>query len=265
MKQAIVTGAYGAIGLAISEGLAKAGMRVTMVGKELSKLEQAVERLAGSVSRDHILPVAVDLGDPQAIRDFADHWTGELDILINNAATAPRPRITTCEGIEMQWAVNVLGYYRMITQLAPKMAGSPDARIINVASYWAGGLRLDDPEFLRRRYDNDSAYRQSKQADRILTAAFAERLKPQGITINACHPGDVNSKISNDLGFGGHQTPAQGAATPVWLALSAEVQGITGKYFEMRSETPCSFMSNRQEVEALYSLCRSYDDQTARP
>ena len=113
------------------------------------------------------------------IKTFAEGWTGGLDILVNNAATAPRPRITTPDGVEMQFAVNVLGYYRMITHFAPKMAGSSDPRIVNVASYWAGGLDLSDLEFKRRRYDNDSAYRQSKQADRMLTAAFAERLKPQ--------------------------------------------------------------------------------------
>ena len=54
---------------------------------------------------------------------------------------------------------------------------SAPARVVNVASYWAGGLDLEDLEFKRRRYDNDAAYRQSKQADRMLTVAFAERLR----------------------------------------------------------------------------------------
>ncbi len=50
--------------------------------------------------------------------------------------------------------------------------------VVVVASYWAGGLDLDDPEFRRRRYNNDQAYRQSKQADCMLTVAFARRLQP---------------------------------------------------------------------------------------
>ena len=54
---------------------------------------------------------------------------------------------------------------------------SAPARVINVASYWAGDLDVDDLEFKRRRYNNGTAYRQSKQANRMLTAAFAERFK----------------------------------------------------------------------------------------
>lgn len=52
----------------------------------------------------------------------------------------------------------------------------------------------------------------------MLTVAFATRLAPYGITINACHPGNVNSRLSNDLGIGGQTSPAEGADTPVWLA-----------------------------------------------
>jgi NAD(P)-dependent dehydrogenase (short-subunit alcohol dehydrogenase family) len=52
----------------------------------------------------------------------------------------------------------------------------------------------------------------------MLTVAFATRLQPYGVKVNACHPGDVNSRLSNDLGFGGQTTPDKGADTPVWLA-----------------------------------------------
>jgi hypothetical protein len=42
----------------------------------------------------------------------------------------------------------------------------------------------------------------------------------------------VNSKLSNNLGFGGHETPAQAAQTPVWLAIDSETVDLTGGYFE---------------------------------
>jgi len=92
----------------------------------------------------------------------------------------------------------------------------------------------------------------------MLAVAFAGRLKPFNITINACHPGDVNSALSNSMGFGGSETPDQGADTPVWLASSPEVEGITGKYFEHRKQLVCSFSRNLQEVEKLFELCRKY-------
>jgi NAD(P)-dependent dehydrogenase (short-subunit alcohol dehydrogenase family) len=136
-------------------------------------------------------------------------------------------------------------------------ASSP-ARVVNVASYWAGGLRLDDLQFASRRYDNDHAYRQSKQADRMLTVAFARRFASHTITVNVCHSGDVNSTLSNDLGFGGHESPDQGASTPVWLATEPVGQEMTGKYFEHKQETGCRFGQNLEEVEKLFQICGKY-------
>jgi retinol dehydrogenase-13 len=127
--------------------------------------------------------------------------------------------------------------------------------VVNVASYWAGGLDLNDLEFKRRSYDIDKAYRQSKQANRMLSAAFAEKLKPFQIAVNACHPGDVNSVLSNNLGFGGHETPFQGAGTPVWLATHPIGQGTTGRYFEHLAETNCPFSQDKLAVNALYDAC----------
>jgi NAD(P)-dependent dehydrogenase (short-subunit alcohol dehydrogenase family) len=130
--------------------------------------------------------------------------------------------------------------------------------VVNVASYWAGGLDLDDLEFEHRRYDNDAAYRQSKQADRMLTVAFAERFRDAGVTVNACHPGDVVSTLSRNLGFGGHETPEQAASTPAWLATEAAGAQATGKYFEHRRAVSCRFAADRDAVEALYRACEGY-------
>ncbi|NIN64994.1 MAG: retinol dehydrogenase, partial [Anaerolineae bacterium] len=97
--------------------------------------------------------------------------------------------------------------------------------------------------------NNNKAYRQSKQANRMLTVADAERLRDYDISVNACHPGDVNSKLSNNLGFGGSETPAQGARTPAWLATDPTGQEETGKYFEHKREVRCRFGEDRQAVE----------------
>ena len=257
MKRAIVTGAYGAIGLAVTEGLARSGMQVCMAGRDPRRLETAARMLNQRLKEELVVPVVVDLGSRLSMAGFAKQWQGGLHLLINNAVTAPRVRTMTPEGMEMQFAVNVMGYWRMMTRLHPMMpAGS---RIVNVSSYWAGGLDLSDPEFVRRKYNNDAAYRQSKQADRMMTAAFASLLQPRSITVNACHPGDVNSKVSNDLGFGGFESPEQGAETPLWLALSPELDHVSGKYFEQKQEKYCPFMQDKEAVEALNRLCIEFD------
>jgi NAD(P)-dependent dehydrogenase (short-subunit alcohol dehydrogenase family) len=255
---AVVTGAYGAIGKAIAAGIAGRGVAVTLVGRSEEKLKQAVQEIQ-KAQPGAILDFAVaDLSRESDIRSISEKWSGPLDILVNNAATSPRQRTVTPEGFEMQWAVNVLGYYRMIRYFSPFMEGRPGARIVNVASYWAGDLDFDDLEFTRRRYNNDTAYRQSKQANRMLTAAFAGRLKSSGITVNVCHPGDVNSKLSNSMGYGGSETPEQGADTPVWLASAIELTDVSGKYYEHRRRVTCPFMADKGGVERLFRICEEY-------
>jgi len=257
LLKAIVTGAYGAIGKAIATGLAGDGFTVTLAGRDEGKLRQAATEIGKQFPE--ALPdwAVVNLSRQKEVQRFRESWEGPLHVLINNAASCPRNRSVTPEGIEIQWATNVLGYFWMIHYFAPCMKGQPDARIINVASYWAGDLNLDDPEFRVRRYNNDEAYRQSKQADRMLSAAFAEKFKNDGITVNACHPGDVNSKLSNDLGFGGSESPRQGAGTPLWLAVSPEVAGITGQYFEHRRKQSCPFMRDTTGVQRLFRMCEA--------
>lgn len=259
MKQkAIVTGAYGAIGKAIVKGIADYGIDVILVGRDETKLKRTIEEILKRSPDAALGYSAVDLSREHEIREFSKTWKGPLQVLVNNAATCPRARTVTPEGIEMQWATNVLGYYWMIKYFSPRMKEQKDARIVNVASYWAGGLNFDDLEFKTRYYDNDEAYRQSKQANRMLSAGFAARMKNSGIVVNACHPGDVVSKVSSDLGYGGSETPGQGADTPVWLATSAEVKDKTGHYYERREKRHCPFMNDTKGVEKLLETCESY-------
>jgi NAD(P)-dependent dehydrogenase (short-subunit alcohol dehydrogenase family) len=256
LQNVFVTGATGAIGKAIAVNIArKKAYHVFLVVRDEKKAVQTLHDLREASGNNWIEYTIVDLSDHRQIYDFASSWKKPLDILINNAAATPRRREENKYGIEIQFATNVLGYYAMMDAFRDHLIRSPQARIINVASYWAGGLDLNDLQFTSRRYDNNAAYRQSKQADRMLTAAFADRFKKYTIAVNSCHPGDVNSRLSNDLGFGGHESPDEGAETPVWLA--TEPVGIrnTGKYFEHKKETYCPFSQDRNSVNKLFNLC----------
>ena len=158
----------------------------------------------------------------------------------------------------MQFATNIMSYLWMMDAFTPILTRSAPARVVNVASYWAGDLGLDDLEFRRRRYDNAAAYRQSKQADRMLSAAFAERLAGDRISVNACHPGDVPSRLARNLGFGGHQSADEAADTPAWLATDDRGQAVSGAYFARRRRESCPFMQDRAGVEALFERCGAY-------
>ena len=222
------------------------------------KARAAAAQIQQQTGNDRVRPEIVDLERRDSVFSLADRWEGPVRILVNNAATTPRRRKETPEGIERQFATNVLGYYWMMAAFRDHLIASAPARVVSVASYWAGGLDLGDLQFHRRPYDNDTAYQQSKQADRMLNVAFAERLGDAGVTVNACHPGDVVSTLSRNLGFGGHETPDQAATTPAWLATEASGARETGEYCEHQRAVPCRFGADREAVEVLVRACEAY-------
>jgi len=258
-RTALITGATGAIGYAIAEQLAdEKNIEVVLAARNESKARDAVTRIIERTENPNVRHVLVNVSDKASIAALAESWQGPLHILINNAAESPRQRQETAAGIERQFATNVLGYFWMTQYFTPILAQSAPSRIINVASYWAGDLDLDDLEFKRRAYRNGTAYRQSKQANRMLTVAFAERLAAQNITVNVCHPGEVSSRLSHSLGFGGHESPDEGARTAVWLATHPIGGEKTGKYFEHRREVHCHFSDDREAIDRLYEICAGY-------
>jgi len=262
IRTALVTGSTGAIGQAIADGFAKLpNYALVAVGRDPLKVERLVAQLSATHRGARVRGEIVDVSSPRSVSEFAQRWEGPLDVLINNSAVAPPRREQTEDGIERVFATNVLGYLWMTKAFEPALRAGKDARVVNVTSYWAGDLDLNDLEFKRRRYDNDVAYRQSKQANRMLTVAWANRLAPSSIAVNCCHPGDVNSKLSNDLGFGGSSNPADGASAPLWLATSNEAQGKTGQYYEHGHLTICRFGTDTEAVERLAKICDGYFTQ----
>lgn len=252
---ALVTGATGAIGEAIARGLARRpGWSVVLAVRDANKGEALAGRLRGLGGDVRV--ETVDVGLRASIAALGARWRGPLHALINNAAITPRRREVTEEGVERQLAVNVLGYVRMIRALEGALAEDGHARVVNVASHYAGALDVDDLELVRRPYDNDTAYRQSKQANRMLTIVDAERLASRRILVNACHPGVVTSALAGSLGFSGPDTPDEGAATPLHLAL--EVQDVTGKFFSGRVQRADGFAADRPSIDALAARIASY-------
>src|SRR5947199_149562 len=113
------------------------------------------------------------------------------------------------------------------------------ARIVNVSSsaHSGGTIHFDDLQG-ERRYGGFGAYGQSKLAQILFTQELARRLQGTGVTVNACHPGVIRT----NLGMGGTsvvvqfvrmflKSPEKGAETPIYLSISPDVAGVTGKYF----------------------------------
>ncbi|CAD7946074.1 unnamed protein product [Amoebophrya sp. A25] len=196
-----------------------------------------------------------------------------LSILINNAAVTPERQQFTKEGIDLQWATNVLGYHWMIdafasnlelghSKIGPQEALSPS--VVNVASFYAGELDVDDPEFKNRPYDVDESYRASKMANRMQSKGWAERLKARGIRVNAVHPGIATSKVSLGLGFdldrsqGAAEECAKGPVTVALQAAEPKSSDLTGLYFDSVKRSKCKWQEDKAGVAKLMALCDGY-------
>lgn len=119
-------------------------------------------------------------------------------------------------------------------------------------------LSVDDLQFSTRPYDTMAAYKQSKQADRMLSWHAASALfgPGSGVTVNAMHPGVTTSNILTGLGYQqGWDSDAKCAETAIFLATSDTVAGTNGKYFVDSEERPCEWQGTPEANAALWARC----------
>ncbi len=269
-KTCLVTGASAGIGKATARELARLGARVVMAVRNPEKGESARREVMSATGSATLELALVDLADQRSIRAFARELSGRLsrlDVLVNNAGVWLNRKQKGPDGIELTWATNVLGYFLTTELLLPLVRAAGRGRIVNVASQLAGGLDLDDVQYDRRPYAGRQAYAQSKQADRMLSWAFARRLAGTGVTVNAAHPGFVATEIfakgGGLLGMVASlysriraRPPAEGADSVVHLAASPELENRTGLFWADRREQHCRFRDEAAE-EALIRLCQA--------
>ena len=268
-KRIVITGPTSGIGKELAIQLADLGAELILGCRDVKKGKQMAGEIANRTGSSDLLVMQLDTSSQQSIREFARGLRQKfrrLDVLINNAGgnRGILPKVKSADGIELTFATNVLGCFQLTQELLVLLKKSAPARIVNVASTYAGDLDLDDLQFERRRYDSFKAYSQSKACDRMLTWALARRLDGSGVTVNAMAPGliaetglyrNAAPELVNRLRqYGAGRTSAQGADTAVWLAISPDVAGINGKFFEDRKVIRCEFRNKRAE-EKLWDIC----------
>jgi NAD(P)-dependent dehydrogenase (short-subunit alcohol dehydrogenase family) len=242
----LVTGCNSGLGYETMRVLARRGAHVIGTGRTLEKAQRAARTVQGQVT-----PVALELADFQSAVDCA---AGLLerdlvpDTLILNAGINTFGELELVGGIEKMFRVNFLGHFVLARQLLPAMEAVGGGRVVHVSSRSgysqapAAGIDFDN---LRGEgvFDASEAYGRSKLANALFSLELARRMEGRGITSNAIHPGLVQTRIARTAPtllrkgfewFGGllAKSPAQGAATQVYVATWPALEGVTGAYFE---------------------------------
>ena len=245
-RTALVTGCNSGLGYETMRVLALRGAHVIGTGRTLDKAAEACSSVTGNTT-----PLALELADfgsavtcARAVRDMGVR----LDMLVCNAGINTFGELELVNGIEKIFAVNYLGHFVLVNSLLPLMLAAGSGRIVHVASRSgyrqapAVGIDFDN---LRGEgvFDAGEAYGRSKLANALFSLALAERLEGTGVTSNAVHPGLVKTDIARTapavfriafdlLGPLFAKTPAQGAATQVYVATGPILDGVNGAYFE---------------------------------
>lgn len=231
-RTAIITGANSGIGLEAARALAAAGAHVVLAVRDPEKGRAAADSIKGSTEVRHL-----DLADLASVRKFTDEWSGDIDLLINNAGVMAIPQRSTADGFEMQLGTNHLGHFALTNQLLPYVTG----RVVTVASsmHQYGKINFDDLNSAKR-YSPNRAYAQSKLANLLFTLELQRRLTEAGspVLATAAHPGwaatNLQSRSENWLfdrlmaiGNRLFAQDAVGGAQPTLRAAVGDVEGAS--------------------------------------
>jgi len=276
-KNCLITGSSRGIGFHTAKGLAEMGAHTIIVSHNEEHCRNAVEKIRASAGEEAARYYVADLSVQDEIHRLAEKVKADydqLDVLVNNAATWNAAYQETADGIEETFALNHLSYFLLTGLLMDLLKQSAPARIVNVASdahEVVDRIHFEDIGFTEGNYRPYKAYGQSKLANIMFTYKLADRLEGSEITANTLHPGSVASKLYRKFGIleplillwirltG--KTSQEGAETPIYLASSPDLDGVSGKYFvDKEQERSSEFSYNREAQDRLWNLSEEMTD-----
>ena len=223
-QTALITGGTAGIGLACARLMAREGAAVIITGREELRGKKAAAAIDGDVRF-----IQADLSDIKSVKSLV-HQAGNVDILVNNAASFPAALTVNQEvtAFERTFDTNVRGTYFLAAGLVPGMLERGRGSIINVTTMVA-----------TKGVPGASAYSASKAAVESLTRTWAAEFGAQGVRVNSVAPGptrtegveaewrETNEELGRALPLGRTADPEEIANAVLFLA-SPRASFITG-------------------------------------
>ncbi|GBQ24058.1 SDR family oxidoreductase [Gluconacetobacter sacchari] len=195
-RLALVTGSSGGIGLAIAAGLADAGARVILNGRDAARLDEAAARLRDATPPDGtrtILTRAFDVTDRAAVEQAIgaiEAEDGPIRILVNNAGIQRRAPLDVFPPED--WAeiirTNLDSVFFVGTAVARHMIPRGAGKIINIGSVQC---ELARPGI--------APYTATKGAVKNLTRGMCADWARHGLQVNAIGPGYFETPLNRAL------------------------------------------------------------------
>ncbi|KAK4312058.1 hypothetical protein Pmani_016487 [Petrolisthes manimaculis] len=273
-KTVIVTGGSAGIGLHTAEDLVRRGARVILACRNLEKACKVAAQLKAEASQGGEVAVRrLDTSDLNSVRTFAKEILDtekHIHVLINNAGIVEPPdKVITNEGLELTMATNHFGHFLLTNLLLERLKQSTPSRIVNVSSMAhkrVSSLDLNSLNFEKEVYRHLVPYRRSKLCNILFSLELARRLEGSGVTANSLHPGVVKTDIliSYNTMLGRifklflilwAKDVKLGAQTNIYLALSEEVEGVSGRYFsDCKQVKPTKLARDKDLAKRLWEV-----------
>ena len=193
MKKVIITGGNSGIGYQAAKQLAEKGWSVTLFCRRKAAAEQACEKIRQQTGNSHVDYILVDLSEMKSVRKAVEQYIQKeetLDVLINNAADfdlSVKKPILTREGLEKQFATNVVAPLLLSILLKGLLKKSESGRIINISSQGLmlyPFMKLDFENLAgQKHYSPAKTYYQNKLA--LLMLSLYMRKHWKGIKVQA--------------------------------------------------------------------------------
>jgi WW domain-containing oxidoreductase len=243
-KTILITGCSSGLGVETMRSLAQRGARIIA----LARTADAARQACSAIGHRHV-PIGCDLADLHSVASAIDavRKVGTpLDTIITNAGIAAPSLLQVRYGVELQFLVNHLAHFLLVTRLSDLVPDSTGRIVIGSSSSSVQqapkeGIMFDNLDG-RRFYKPFMFYGQSKFATALFAKELSRRISRRDIRVNAVHPGATRgTHLNRDLPLALKavlkvaqpfmKTPAQGAATQCLLAANPSVAGISGEYW----------------------------------
>ncbi|MCG6858888.1 MAG: SDR family NAD(P)-dependent oxidoreductase [Salaquimonas sp.] len=189
-KRILITGASSGIGRALALKLAASGNEIVALARNPQKLKALV------AENPAIETIALDLADPQALRDFADNgWNGRLDVLINNAGVQDQHRFDdpacSAEVMIEEATTNLVAPIVLTRALLPQLLEGKTGTVVNIVSALAFAPK-----------DNAACYSATKAGLKMFSAALRAQFPPDRLRVLDIFPPLVATAMTKGRGKG---------------------------------------------------------------